>query len=342
MKKITVVIPNLNGMAYLEGCLKSLYGQSEKDFEVILIDNGSSDQSIAFVRSHFPEVRIRAFHSNTGFCRAVNEGILLAKTPYVLLLNNDTVCDRDMVGNLLKAMEEGGEGLFSCCAKMVSLREPDKLDCAGDFFCMPGWTVSRGRGQRSDRYGKKEECFSCCAAAALYRRAVFDRIGLFDEKHFAYLEDVDLGWRARRYGYRNVYLPSALVWHAGSATSGSRYNAFKVKQASGNNLYMIWKNSSPLMLAVNALPFLAGIGIKGLWFAKRGLGRPYLAGLRHGLALIRGTCPGTGPVWAPSQRRRMEAAGMIPDADGRGKRAASWKIEGEMIRDAARVLTSWR
>ena len=170
MKDITIVIPNLNGMRWLEGCLGSLRKQTDRDFETILIDNGSDDGSVDFVRESFPEVKVRAYHRNTGFCRAVNAGIRMSRSRYVLLLNNDTVCSERMVEELHRAMD-ADEKRFSCAAKMIRLSDPSVLDDAGDFYCALGWAFARGKGQDAGRYSGAQEIFACCAAAAIYRRS---------------------------------------------------------------------------------------------------------------------------------------------------------------------------
>lgn len=342
MKKITVVIPNLNGMEYLDGCLSSLREQTEQSFDTILIDNGSGDGSVEFVRSHFPEVKVRSYRRNTGFCHAVNDGILLARTPYVFLLNNDTVLEPDVLRRLLLAMDRGGEKLFSCSARLVSLHDPEKMDDAGDFFCIFGWAFARGKGKSSSLYGEEEDIFASCAAAALYRREVFDRIGLFDERHFAYLEDIDVGFRARTNGYISRYVPSATVYHAGSATSGSRYNEFKVRQAAGNNLYMICKNMPLWQLVLNFPLFTAGCAVKAVYFAHMGLLRPYLQGLLKGLSMTRGLSFGRGPVWPASICRKREKAGMseLPSQNGSFKGHAL--VQADMIRGLIPLLETWR
>jgi len=342
MKKVTVVIPNLNGRKYLEGCLSSLREQSFRAFDTILLDNGSSDGSVEYVRKNFPEVKVRAYRENTGFCHAVNDGILLSKTPFVLLLNNDTAFGPDLLKNLLSAMERGGEKVFSCCAKLVSMKEPDKLDDAGDFVCALGWAFARGKGRDSSLYVREEECFACCAAAALYRRSILEEIGLFDEKHFAYLEDIDIGWRARTRGYVNLFVPKAIVFHAGSATSGSRYNDFKVRQAAGNSLYTIYKNMPLWQLVLNAPGILSGILVKGLYFAKKGFGKAYVAGLLRGIRLTATADAGQGPEISPSLQHRMEKAD-FPESTGR--RAAPGtllRIQAELFRSLFLLLQSWR
>ncbi len=282
MKSITIVIPNYNGMKYLEGCLGSLQDQTDQDFDVIMIDNGSGDGSVEYVREHFPGVRIRAFHRNTGFCRAVNEGIRMSKAPYVLLLNNDVVCEKDMVKELRGAMERRPKA-FSCCAKLVKLSDPSKIDDAGDYFSALGWAFARGKGLDSSLYRKEEKIFACCGAAAIYRRAILEETGLFDERHFAYLEDIDLGYRAQILGYENVFVPSAVVRHAGSGTSGSRHNAFKVELSARNSVWLVKKNMPAWQILLN-LPFLfAGAAVKWIYFCRKKLGKEYVSGLAKGL-----------------------------------------------------------
>ena len=126
---------------------------------------------------------------------------------------------------------------------------------------------------------------SACAGAAIYRREVFETIGYFDEMHFAYLEDMDVGYRARIHGYENWYAPDAMVYHVGSGTSGSRYNQFKIRYSSRNNIYLIYKNMPLLQIIIN-LPFLvAGFGIKILFFTLKGFGREYIAGIKNGFQI---------------------------------------------------------
>lgn len=284
MQKVTVVIPNFNGIAYIRGCLNSLRAQDFKDFSVIVVDNGSSDGSMEAVRDEYPEVRLVAFPENTGFCRAVNEGILRSDTPYVLLLNNDTEAEPGFVGALCEAMETRGRA-FSCTAKMLKYSDRTKLDDAGNFYNALGWAYARGKGKPEERYDKSCRIFSSCGGAAIYRRSVLEEIGLFDEEHFAYLEDMDIGYRARIAGYENWYIPAARVYHVGSATTGSRYNQFKIRYSSRNNIYLIYKNMPIFQLILN-LPLLAlGFFIKFLFFASRGFAGEYLAGIKNGFSI---------------------------------------------------------
>ena len=284
MAKVSVVIPNFNGKKYLEGALKSLTDQSFTDFETILVDNGSDDGSIAYVKSAFPQVRVIALPENTGFSKAVNQGIQASDAPYVLLLNNDTEAAPGLVGELLSAIRRHPKA-FACQAKMIRMQDKSTLDGAGDLYGASGWAFARGKGKSIERYNKEDQVFSCCAGAALYRKELLFKIGLFDEEHFAYLEDTDIGYRARLYGYENWYVPTAVVFHLGSGTSGSRYNQFKVRYSSRNNIFMLRKNM-PLWQRVLNLPLLAaGFGIKYLYFARKGFGREYAAGIKNGMEL---------------------------------------------------------
>lgn len=284
MQEVSVIIPNYNGIAYLDGVLASLERQTLKNFEVIMVDNGSTDGSSAFVTSNYSWVHIIELPENFGFSRAVNEGIRMARAPYVLLLNNDTEVETDFLEEMTAAIHRHKKA-FSCSAKMIQFHDRDKLDDAGNYYCALGWAYARGKGKDIHSFDKEEKIFASCAGAAIYRKKIFDKIGYFDEEHFAYLEDLDVGYRARIFGYQNWYAPKAVVYHVGSGTSGSRYNQFKTRYSSRNNVYMIYKNMPLLQLLLN-LPFLlAGFGIKILFFAMKGMGREYAAGIKNGFQL---------------------------------------------------------
>ena len=229
--KTTVVIPNYNGMPYMETCLLAMRAQRVRPDRVIVVDNGSTDGSAEYVEQHFPEVTLIRMGENTGFCGAVNAGIRASgDAAYVILLNNDTEAEPDFTGALVGAME-GDPAIFSAQAKMLKMDDPEKMDDAGDFYCALGWAFARGKGKSASRYTVRTDLFFSCAGAAIYRMRLLEETGLFDERHFAYLEDCDIGWRARILGYKNVFVPEARVKHVGSASSGSVYNLFKVRIA---------------------------------------------------------------------------------------------------------------
>lgn len=283
MTEITVVIPNYNGMKYLPGCLQALQNQEPgtPDFTVLVVDNGSKDGSVEELKENWPKVEKIYLEENTGFCHAVNIGIEKSKTTYVILLNNDTKVESGFVKSLYEAIQQD-ERIFSVSAKMLMWDKPELIDDAGDRYCVLGWAYARGNGKPTEAYNNPAEIFSACGGAAIYRKSILEEIGLFDEEHFAYLEDLDIGYRARIFGYRNTYEPKAKVLHFGSASTGSRYNERKTLLASANNIYVIGKNMPLLQLLFN-LPFLVlGFTVKFIFFCKKGMGRIYLSGLWQG------------------------------------------------------------
>lgn len=250
-----------------------------------MIDNGSTDLSADIVEEKYPEVTLIRLQENTGFCGAVNLGIRESEgMDYVILLNNDTKVLPDFVKELVRAMDRKKDA-FSCQAKMLRMCEPGKMDDAGDLYCAFGWAFARGKGRSEREFIRPAEIFSSCAGAAIYRKSVLDEIGGFDEHHFAYLEDTDIGWRARLYGYRNFFIPTAKVLHVGSAASGSVYNLFKVKNTSRNSIYLISKNMPPWQIILNLPLLLFGFSVKAVFFAEKGFGREYVRGLFQGFLL---------------------------------------------------------
>ena len=191
--RTTVIIPNYNGMKYMENCLASL---EKEPAHIIVADNGSTDGSYEMIKEKFPAVKTIRFTENTGFCKAVNAGIAAAATKYVIFLNNDTVVEDGFVQALEKAMDEDSR-IFSASAKIISMYDKDRIDDAGDLYCALGWAYAIGKGKAERDYQKSYDIFASCGGAAIYRRSVFDKIGMLDENHFAYLEDIDLGYRAR-------------------------------------------------------------------------------------------------------------------------------------------------
>lgn len=277
----TIVIPTCNGRHYLEKCLKSL---AKEDTHIVVIDNGSTDGTFDLVADDFPEVEYISFSVNTGFCRAVNAGIVATTTKYVIFLNNDTIVEPGFVRELEAVMEQD-ERIFSASAKMISMKDKSRIDDAGDLYCALGWAFALGKGRPEKEYRTGYSIFAACGGAAIYRMAVFEQIGMLDENHFAYLEDIDIGYRANIYGYPNKYAPEAQVFHAGSAVSGSRHNEFKVKLSARNSIYLIYKNMPLLQIIINFPLLLAGYLIKFLFFSLKGMGGAYGKGLLEGIKL---------------------------------------------------------
>lgn len=280
--KISVIIPNYNGEKIIDGCIQSLLQQEYKDFNIIVVDNNSTDESVKIIEEKYPSITLIKNNENLGFAAAVNIGIKVSKSDFVALLNNDTEVDTKWLGNLYSVVSKDDK-IFSASSKMIRFYERDIIDDAGDQYNLLGWAYKRGDGASVDKFNKNKVVFSTCAGAGLYRRKVFEEIGYFDENFFAYLEDIDVSFRGNIHGYKNVYVNDAIVYHMVSATSGSRHNEFKVKLASRNSIYLIRKNM-PLIFTIINLPFLIlGIIVKYIFFLRKSLGKEYIEGIMEGI-----------------------------------------------------------
>jgi hypothetical protein len=211
--KVSIVIPTWNTQRWLPGCLDGLRAQKFRDFQIVVVDNGSTDNSVEYIRQHYPEVELILFEDNRGFAKAVNAGINHHHTEYVVLLNVDTIPQPNWLAELVATIEHSGPDVGSVASKMLSMSDPEILDDAGISFSWYGSTIKRGKGKSAQLYTKLEEVFCACAGAALYRRSFLEQVGLFDEKFITYLEDVDLGLRGQMLGYRCLYVPTAEIWH---------------------------------------------------------------------------------------------------------------------------------
>ncbi len=286
MKKATIIIPNYNGLKFMEMCMSALEKQTCKDFEILVVDNGSTDGSVEWLKEN--EIPSIFLPENTGFSGAVNVGIKASKTPFVILLNNDTEAKEGYVEALIREIERSPK-IFSVSPKMIQLYHKELMDDGGDMYSIMGWAYQRGVGQEIERYNRACNVFSACAGAAIYRREVFEEIGYFDEMHFAYLEDIDVGYRAKIAGYYNRYCPSAEIYHVGSGTSGSKYNEFKVRLAARNNVYLNYKNMPGWQLLLNSIPIGLGILGKYFFFKKKGFEKEYVGGLLEGIRTVKKT-----------------------------------------------------
>jgi GT2 family glycosyltransferase len=280
--QISIVIPNFNGIKILKKCLNSVKNQKIPYYEVIIVDNASTDGSVEYLKNNYPEFTLIVNKENLGFATAVNQGIKSSKGEYIFLLNNDTELEVKCISNLINCIEKD-ETIFGVSSKMIQFQDRNRIDNAGDEYTILGWTRKVGNNKSTKLYYSEREIFSACAGAALYRKNVFDIIGYFDEKFFAYMEDVDISYRARIYGFKCIYCPDAVVYHRTSATSGSKYNTFKIKLAARNNVYVPYKNMPWPQLAFNFIFLIIGFLIKYLFFLKKGHGNDYIMGLKEGL-----------------------------------------------------------
>lgn len=213
-----MIIPNWNGRHWLPACLAAIAGQTQTPAEVIVVDNGSDDGSAEYLNAEHTEVSVIELGRNTGFAHAANCGIAAASSPFVALVNADVELGRDWVERSVQALS-AGERTAAVATKMLQLDNPEELYDAGDILRRDGVCEQRGRFGRDDgRYDQAGEIFGACAGAALYRRDAVLAVGGFDERFFAYLEDVDLALRLRLAGWRCRYEPTVAL-HAGESSS---------------------------------------------------------------------------------------------------------------------------
>ncbi len=283
--KVSVVTPNYNGEKFLKAFFESLNNDSELIGEVIIVDNGSTDKSKDYIKGNsfnFPVVLIENT-DNLGFSPAVNQGITKAQYEYIFSLNNDTEIRPGSIRALTDLMSSD-ENIFSVQAKMLQYDNKELIDDVGDEYNLLAWTKKTGENHNTNEYTQVSEIFSACAGAAMYRKSILEEIGMFDDNFFAYMEDVDLAIRSKINGYRNLLCPDAVVYHIGSATSGSRYNEFKVRLAARNNVWVVYKNLPIPLKIVNFVFLFLGFLIKYIFFVKKGFGPIYLEGLKEGLS----------------------------------------------------------
>jgi GT2 family glycosyltransferase len=228
--------------------------QTYPGFEVIIIDNGSKDGCVDGMEQKWPSLHLRVerWPENRGFAAANNFGARLAQGKWLACLNADAFPEPDWAEQLLAAAKESpGFNFFS--SRLLNADAPHLLDDAGNTYHISGLARKRYHGYPADRYGlNREEVFSACAAAALYERDAFLRIGGFDEDFFSYYEDVDLGFRLRLQGFRCLYVPEAVVKHVGSASVGAKSD-FAVYHWQRNFVWSFIKNM-PSSLLWKALP----------------------------------------------------------------------------------------
>lgn len=219
MIKASVIIPNWNGQELLEDCLKSLQNQSYKNFEIIVVDNKSSDQSVLYVTQNFPEVRIIKLNKNYGFAKAINEGVKVSGAEYVIFLNNDTAVDKNWVKNLVECVASHN-GIISVNSKLLNFYNKKIIDGVGILINEAGQAKSIGwQEEDHGQYEKEQYIFGATGGASLFKRLDFIKVGGFDENYFMYSEEVDFAFRAQFLGYKSIYCPKAIVYHKHKATA---------------------------------------------------------------------------------------------------------------------------
>ena len=218
--RLTVIIPTWNRARLLERCLSSLARQ-RVSCPVLVVDNGSTDSTREMLETRFSGVEVLALEENQGFARAVNRGILHCSSHFVALLNNDTEVDPGWVEAGLAAFDRNPSYWF-LASRMMDYRQRNRIDSAGDGYDRTGMPFKRGRGDPCELHSRSRPVLGASAGAAFYRRDLFRRIGLFDEKYYMYLEDVELSLRAQLTGHPCLYVPEAVVYHIEAASDPSR------------------------------------------------------------------------------------------------------------------------
>lgn len=246
------------------------------DFEAIVVDNGSADGTREFLEASFPKVRGIYFKERLGFAKAANAGMAAARGEYIALLNNDTEVDPNWLTALKNRLDTVPQIGF-CASKLISFDKRGILDGAGDVYLRDGHAQRLGWGlPDSPQFQKSFKIFGACGAASIYRRALLEKTGLLDEDFAMYYEDVDLNFRAQLYGFQCEFVPEAVVYHMGSASSNPKTMFLLAR----NSVFVIVKNWPAPLLRKN-LPRAVAARIKLAWdFLKsnRPLAFSYLKG----------------------------------------------------------------
>lgn len=332
---VSVVIPNWNGARWLERCLASLRTQTLRDFELIVVDNGSTDDSLAIVRRCWPEACWLAMGHNVGFAAGVNAGIRQARGEFVALLNNDTEAEPGWLAALVDALERRPEFTFAA-SRMRQDEHRELIDGAGDALNWYGIPSKIGHGEPDGRaFEEEREVFGACAGAALYRRSLFDEIGLFEETFFAYIEDVDVSFRARLAGHRCLYVPAAIIYHVGSATSG-RNSDFALRLATRNQLLLVVRNYPWPSLVTR----LGKVLYAHYWLIRGAAAEGRLGVVREAYGSFFRLLPSALAARARIQRMRKVGIAELEQALDRSEHLESRKWRA--FRRAARLGYGWR
>lgn len=251
-----MAVLSYDGRALLETILPSLAAQRFREFEVVVVDNGSRDDTVTWLAGHWPEVEVVSLPENVGVTAALNVCARSGRGELVALLNNDLELDPGCLGELVAALDAHPEAGWAG-AKLLDFAQREVLDGAGDVFTWAATGGRRGHGERDrGQYDEPRAIFGACGGAAVYRRSAFAGVGEFDEDFFAFYEDVDWNLRAQLAGLSCRYVPSAVVYHMGSATIGRGLSDFTRYHLWRNTLWIVAKDL-PVGALVRHAPHLA-------------------------------------------------------------------------------------
>ena len=293
---VSVIIVNYNGKSFLDKCMGSLLRQSYPAVEITMVDNGSADGSVAYLKERYPGVKVIENRENLGFAVANNIGIRAAKGELIATLNNDTEAAPRWLEELVKAMLSD-ESVGMCASKMLRMDDPTVIDSTGICVSRSGACWDRGMFEKDNgQYEVPDEVFGPCAGAALYRKAMLDETGPFDDDFVSYMEDTDLAFRGRLAGWKCRYVPGAVVYHVHGGTAGyvSDYTVYY------GNRNIVWYpvKDFPAGLLLTSLPFIIG----------RSLGViPYYIINGHGITILRAKLDAIRGIPSMLHKRRAAA-----------------------------------
>jgi GT2 family glycosyltransferase len=274
MPRISVIILNWNGEQFLEDCLGAMRRQTFRDFETILVDNGSTDGSVEYVRTHFPEVKLLALLDNLGFTGGNIAGYAQANGDLVVLLNNDTEAHPSWLEEIHRASHAYPDA-GSFASKMMYFDERTRVENCGFDLGISGATLDLGRDEPDGpEWNQPRKVFGGCGGAVAYRRSMLEEVGFLDPEFFMIYEDADLSFRAQLHGYECVYVPGAIVYHRYRVTIG-KAPSHQVFYSQRNIEFMYLKNM-PLVLILWSLPqrLLYEVGA-AIYFSKQGTGSAF-------------------------------------------------------------------
>lgn len=265
---VSIIILNYNGKKFLENCLESIFRETKLDFEIIVVDNDSPDNSGEIFSKKYQTCKFILNKKNVGVSEGLNIGIRNSNGTFIVLLNNDLIVAPKWLDYLFEAYEKKGEGLYQ--PKFLKMKDNTIIDSAGNLINIFGFGFSREKGRKDLlQYNTIEEIGFAAGTCLFCSKEIFNKVGLFDEKLFAYNEDLDLGWRARLLNYRSFYVPKSIVYHHGSAQW----------KWSGEKFYLLERNRWVVLLSnystktiLKLLPALLVIEIVLIvFFTKKGM-----------------------------------------------------------------------
>jgi GT2 family glycosyltransferase len=313
---VTIIVVNWNGKPLLGPCLEALFRQTYGAYEVIVVDNGSSDGSVQFVRECFPAAKVIELLANHGFTGGNLEGLKQARGSFIALVNNDAVVDERWLEELVRPMLH--DERVGLCASKILVSGTTQINSAGDGLTTAGVGFHRGLGKDPSWFTQPERVFGSCAAAALYRRTMFEDIGFFDEDFFLYDEDLDLNFRALLAGWRCVYVPTAVAYHRENATAG-RLSDLHVYYHS-RNLEFVWVKNMParLMLRFAHHKVIQEVGSFCYLCLRHGKWRPFFRAKRDAVRLL--------PVML-AKRKTIQRRKRVSDQEVRAWLTPIWNRE---------------